>query len=237
MWVWKRRSTPRGSSACSIAISTYCGSEKKFVTTWIVSTSVGFYSVFVLMEMWNWFAVPLLGVSECSYWLMYGVSMLFGLMTGASDGEKENPVDERRWNALFIALDTCVPEHKTEEVREEVRSETEGIWTDVGIMILRRVLPRPRWEPVRPLVREPRDFSQVRRRGGIQRALRSKRAIHPNTSARHAPGAQRRKGSVHASSILLQIISIAEPVVPRRRPRHGAGRQRPPESPGGSRGN
>lgn len=68
--------------------------------------------------------------------------MLFGLMTGASDGEQENPVHERRWKSLFIALDACVPEHKTEEVREEVRSETEGIWTDVGVMIFGKVLSR-----------------------------------------------------------------------------------------------
>ena len=115
---------------------------KKFATTWMVSILVGFYSAFVLMEMWNWFAVPLLHVSESSYWLMYGVSMLFGLMTGASDGEQENPVHERRWEPLFIALDACVPEHKSEEVREEVRSETEGIWTAVGIMIFGKVLSR-----------------------------------------------------------------------------------------------
>lgn len=52
---------------------------KKLAITWMVSILVGFYSVFVLMEMWNWFPVPLLHVSESSYWLMYGVSMLFGL--------------------------------------------------------------------------------------------------------------------------------------------------------------
>lgn len=115
---------------------------KKLAMTWMVSIVVGFYSVFVLMEMWNWFAVPLLHVSESSYWLMYGVSMLFGLMTGAADGEQENPAHERRWKALFITLDACIPEHKTEEVREEVRSETEGIWTDVGIMIFGRVVSR-----------------------------------------------------------------------------------------------
>jgi len=58
---------------------------KKFAMTWTASTLVGFYSVFVLMEVWNWFAVPLLHVSEASYWLIYGVSMLFGLMTGAGE--------------------------------------------------------------------------------------------------------------------------------------------------------
>ena len=113
---------------------------KKFAVTWAASTSVGFYSVFVLMEVWNWFAVPLLHVSEANYWLMYGVSMLFGLMTGA--GEEENPADERRWKALFVVLDACLPEHKTEEVREQVRSETEGIWTDLGVMIFGRIVSR-----------------------------------------------------------------------------------------------
>jgi len=113
---------------------------KKFAMTWTASTLVGFYSVFVLMEVWNWFAVPLLHVSEASYWLIYGVSMLFGLMTGA--GEQENPLDERRWKALFIVLDACLPERKTEEVREEVRLETEGIWTDISTMIFGRVVAR-----------------------------------------------------------------------------------------------
>ena len=113
---------------------------KKFAMTWTASTLVGFYSVFVLMEVWNWFAVPLLHVSEANYWLMYGVTMLFGLMTGA--GEEENPLHERRWKALFIALEACLPEHKTEEVREEVRLETEGIWTDISTMIFGRVVSR-----------------------------------------------------------------------------------------------
>jgi hypothetical protein len=114
---------------------------KKLALTWAVSILIGFYSVFVIMEKWNWFAVPLLHVSEASYWLMYGVSLLFGLMTGAN-GEQENPVHERRWKASFIALDACVPEHKAEVVREEVRSETEGVWTDIGMVIFGKVVSR-----------------------------------------------------------------------------------------------
>jgi len=81
-----------------------------------------------------------LHVQEASYWLIYGLSMLFGLMTGA--GEQDNPADERRWNALFIILDACVPEQKMPDVKEDVRSETEGIWSDLGVMIFGRVLSR-----------------------------------------------------------------------------------------------
>ena len=113
---------------------------KKFAITWVTATFVGFYSVFVLMEVWNWFAVPLLHVSEASYWLMYGVNMLFALMTG--NGEHDNPAHERRWNSVFIILNACIPEHKMEDVKEEVSSETESIWSDVGIMICGKVLTR-----------------------------------------------------------------------------------------------
>ena len=72
---------------------------KKIGMTWVISTLVGFYTVFVLMQLWNWFAVPLLHVPEASYWLIYGLNMLFGLMTGV--GEQENPAYERRWSTLL----------------------------------------------------------------------------------------------------------------------------------------
>jgi hypothetical protein len=101
---------------------------------------VGFYTVFVLMQLWNWFAVPLLHVPEASYWLIYGLSILVGLLTGV--GEQDNPAHERRWNSVFIILNACVPEHKMEDLKEDVRSETEGIWSDVGILIFGRVLSR-----------------------------------------------------------------------------------------------
>ncbi len=113
---------------------------KKLATTWVTSTLVSFYTVFVLMQLWNWFAVPLLHVPEASYWLIYGVGMLFGLMTGAD--EPDNPAHERRWNVLFIILNACVPEHKMEDLKVEVGSETESIWSDVGWMIFNRVISR-----------------------------------------------------------------------------------------------
>ena len=114
------------------------GDWKKFAMTWATSTLVGFYTVFVLMQLWNWFAVPLLHVSEASYWLIYGLSMLFGLLAGY--GDRDNPADERRWSALFIILNACVPEQKLEEVTEEVRPEIESIWSDIGLKIFARVL-------------------------------------------------------------------------------------------------
>ena len=111
---------------------------KKIGMTWGISTLVGFYTVFVLMQLWNWFAVPLLHVPEANYWLIYGLNMLFGLMAGV--GERESPVDTRRWTTLFIVLDTFVPEHKMEDLKEAVRSESEGIWSDLSWMIVGKVI-------------------------------------------------------------------------------------------------
>jgi hypothetical protein len=109
---------------------------KKFAMTWCASTLVGFYTVFVLLQLWNWFAVLLLHAPEASYWLIYGMSMLFGLLTSNID----NPAHERRWNALFIILDACVPEHKMEDLKEAVRTETESVWSDIGFLIFGRIL-------------------------------------------------------------------------------------------------
>lgn len=54
---------------------------------------------------------------------MYGVGMLIAVLTGVGD-DQENPAYERRWKALLIAIDACAPNHRMEEVRDDVRSET-----------------------------------------------------------------------------------------------------------------
>ena len=107
---------------------------KKFAMTWSVSILVGFYTVFVLMQLWNWFAVPLLGVPVAGYWVMYGMSMLFSLLTGRDNPQE--PTEEKRWRLLYIVLDACVPEHKMEEVKEYVSGEKEQIWVETGFHIV-----------------------------------------------------------------------------------------------------
>lgn len=41
---------------------------------------------------------------------------------------------------VFSILNACVPEHKMKDVKEDVSSERESIWSDVGLMIFGRVL-------------------------------------------------------------------------------------------------
>jgi hypothetical protein len=106
---------------------------KKWAITWSIGMVVGFYTVFVMMQFWNWFAVPLLGVPVAGYWVVYGLNMLLALFTG--HGEPEDPTQEKRWRMLYTVLDACVLEQKMEEVREYVRGEGEQIWAEAGLHI------------------------------------------------------------------------------------------------------
>lgn len=113
---------------------------KKIVITWTIATVGGLYSVFVLMQFWNWFAVPLLNVPVASYWVMFGLNMLLALFTGRDD--PKDPTEEKRWRLLYIVLDACVPEHKMEVVKEYVSSEKEQIWAEMGVYIFGVVAAR-----------------------------------------------------------------------------------------------
>jgi hypothetical protein len=41
---------------------------------------------------------------------------------------------------MFIFLQLCVHEQNIEDLRESLRSETESIWSDLGLTIFNRVL-------------------------------------------------------------------------------------------------
>jgi|ERR1019366_810742 integrase len=77
-------------------------------TLWLsgISLVVGFYTTFVLQNLWNWFAVPALHVSNIGYWSMFGLNILIGLLF--ERGEKYE--EDHRWKAAMTVLDACVPE-------------------------------------------------------------------------------------------------------------------------------
>jgi hypothetical protein len=108
---------------------------KKWATTWAVAIVVGFYTTFVLKTLWNWFAVPSLHVSEVSFWMMYGISMLVSTVVSRNDAP-----DEERFKRLAILINACVPEHKREEVREDIDTEEAGVFGRAGIAIAGKVL-------------------------------------------------------------------------------------------------
>jgi hypothetical protein len=103
---------------------------KKALLLWGVSFVVGFYCVFVMQQLWNWFAVPLLHFGEASFLTMYGLNLLFGLVTARD--VSENPIEESRWKMLMLSVEACVPAPARENLHEQLKQEVEGIWGGLG---------------------------------------------------------------------------------------------------------
>jgi len=82
--------------------------------------------------MWNWFVSPVFHIESISFWQVLGLLWVVQLFVGDTG---ENPAEAVRWESLFLVLDACVPEHKTDELREELKQKNEGIWSQLAIHI------------------------------------------------------------------------------------------------------
>lgn len=109
----------------------------KASVTFGMSLLVGAFKAFVLMLMWNWFVSPVFHTGEISFWQVLGLLWVVQLFVGSDAGE--NPVEQMKWENLFLVLSACVPEHKDAEVKEELKQKTEGVWGQVGIHIVSQV--------------------------------------------------------------------------------------------------
>jgi ACR3 family arsenite efflux pump ArsB len=103
---------------------------KKLGITYGIALVVGLYTTFVVQSLWNWFAVKAFNVPSVSYWEMYGLTMLLGLLL-ARDGEQ----DEQNWKTAFLILDVCVPQEKRDELVEELKARNEGLWLELGLVV------------------------------------------------------------------------------------------------------
>src|ERR1051325_10752672 len=92
--------------------------------TFAVSLLVGAFKAFVLMLMWNWFVTPVFHTEAISFWQVLGLLWEVQLFVGDTS---ENPKEDLLWENLFLVLDACVPEHKAQEVRDELKEKEEGI--------------------------------------------------------------------------------------------------------------
>lgn len=109
---------------------------KNFVLLYCISMVVGLYTTFVLVMLWDWFAVPAFHVSEIGFWVMYGLTMLIGVLrpTG-NDIESEN-----RHKVLAVMPDACIPDAKREQVKEELDGLAQEIWWQAGMKVFGQVV-------------------------------------------------------------------------------------------------
>lgn len=85
----------------------------KMVATWVIAFLVGLYSTFVALNLWTWFAVPILhlpGLSYLQLWglMLLGSALMRGNFTASSGGE------QGRWATLGTAVEMCIPDEKQE---------------------------------------------------------------------------------------------------------------------------
>jgi hypothetical protein len=102
-----------------------------------VSLLVGAFKAFVLMLMWNWFVSPVFHTEAISFWQVLGLLWVVQLFVGDTS---ENPKEDLLWENLFLVLDACVPEHKAQKVRDELKQKEEGIWSQLGFQIFGRLI-------------------------------------------------------------------------------------------------
>ena len=105
---------------------------KKVGVTFAISLVVGLYTAFVVQTFWNWFAVKAFGVPSVTYWEMYGVTMLLGLLFSRDGDSVKN---DEQWKTAFMILDACVPPDKREFVADEMKARLDGIWLDMAFMV------------------------------------------------------------------------------------------------------
>jgi hypothetical protein len=105
--------------------------------TFAVSLLVGVFKAFVLMSMWKWFVTPVFHMDYISFWQMLGLVWIVQLFANSGS---ENPAETLRWENLFLRLDACVPEHKSEELREELKQNASSIWRKFGIHIFAQLV-------------------------------------------------------------------------------------------------
>lgn len=104
---------------------------KKILWVWSVGLVVGLYRTFIIESFWNWFVVGTFDARAVSFWGMYALVLLVGIFAD----RHSQWADEQRWRGALTVLDSCIPEDKREFVHDEIKSQTEGAWLELGINI------------------------------------------------------------------------------------------------------
>jgi len=95
----------------------------------MVVFATGFYTTFVLQNLWNWFVVPALHTAEVSYWMMYGIQLIWDLLSVRG---WDNPVNERRWEVALMAIDMCIPDEKRVRFGESLNAIEGARWSKLA---------------------------------------------------------------------------------------------------------
>lgn len=106
-------------------------SWKKMLAGFGVAVGVGFYTTFVIQNLWNWFAVPALHVPEISYWTIYGLLLGARLVF-----EKDETFEKQEiFGRVGMMIEACVPEEKQADLNAQLLAEDEKMGTKILSMV------------------------------------------------------------------------------------------------------
>lgn len=89
----------------------------KMVAAWIIAFFVGLYSTFVALNLWGWFAVPILHLPSLTFLQLWGLMLLASaLMRGNFQASTSS--EQGRWATLGTALEMCIPEEKQQQWKD-----------------------------------------------------------------------------------------------------------------------
>jgi hypothetical protein len=100
---------------------------KRVLWAFPIGIVVSLYTTLIIQSLWNWFALPAFQVPVLSFWRIYGLVLLIGLIMEWQKGSGKF-ADEQRWKGVLHALDACIPPEKKEEVLELIEEDNKGIW-------------------------------------------------------------------------------------------------------------
>jgi hypothetical protein len=113
------------------------GDLAKTIFSFVVGIFVAAYRAFALMLMWNWFVSPVFHIESISFWQVLGLVWIVELFVGNAG---ENPVKTMRWENLLLVMDACIPEHRREELHEELKQKNEEVWSRLGIHVFAQLV-------------------------------------------------------------------------------------------------
>ena len=113
---------------------------KKLAVSWCFSVAVALYTTFVLQNLWNWYAVRAFHASEVSFWLMYGLVLMIGMLSQSN--EQTMSYQLKPLYTVAEALASSLPEEKREELAAALKDQTTGFgfWLEIGSLIFGKLV-------------------------------------------------------------------------------------------------
>jgi hypothetical protein len=110
--------------------------RRTLAIVFVVGPLISLYTTFVLKNLWNWFATEALHLPEIPFWVMFGLVLMIGMFTA----KPEDIEQKYTFKAFGAALDACVPSDQKDWVREQFEEQQQGIWVEIALMPIIRIL-------------------------------------------------------------------------------------------------